>query len=235
MKQLPTCIVDAFPFLTTHSGIGISAAMMDQFLYLITLGVSFGPYCNSINEMRMSHYWAQHISYLDHAYDKRKMFLVRQHMQMGSDYQPTPFPHYKSKDNYNVILLQPQLIKHLFVQHMTRYETYMQQSFQLHPDESESPDHSFKAASQIHSPIGGQLFEASYDSITGKGYVSFNRFTHTKSNDELRPLFSDYKKVRNNCGATTLLRTEGDGGGDRVLWCSFFSRTEGKYKALYPR
>ena len=59
MKQLPTCIVDAFTFLTTHSGIGISAAMMDQFLYLITLGVSFGPKCNSINELRMSHYWAQ--------------------------------------------------------------------------------------------------------------------------------------------------------------------------------
>ena len=110
----------------------------------------------------------------------------------------------------------------------------MQQSFQLHPDESESPDYSFKAASHIHSPIDGQLFEASYDSITGKGYVSFNRFTHTKSNDELRPLFSNYKKVRNNCGATTLLRTKGDGGGDRVLWCSFFPELTENIKPYVP-
>ena len=44
----------------------------------------------------------------------------------------------------------------------------MQHSFQQHPDESELPDHSHKAAGQIHSPHGGQLYEATYDTITGK-------------------------------------------------------------------
>ena len=40
--------------------------------------------------------------------------------------------------------------------------------------------------------------------------------------------------MRKNCGATTLLRTEGDGGGDRVLWGSFFPELKENIKPYIP-
>ena len=119
MKQLPTCLVDSFPYLTTPSGLGISSGMMDQFLVLITLGISFTPYARSINEMRMSSYWSQHISYLDHVSDT---FDSLDERIGATPFNPEPFSHFKDNDNYMVILLQPRLLKILFIQHMSRCE-----------------------------------------------------------------------------------------------------------------
>lgn len=98
---------------------------------------------------------------------------------------------------------------------MLNLEKYLQTSFQLHPDESESSDHSFKFASQISASIRmGKVYTASYDSVGLAGMCNFNRLVHTKANDEIRDFIKIYKEVRINAGATELKRVEGDGGGE---------------------
>ena len=104
---------------------------------------------------------------------------------------------------------------------MSSLEQYMQYSFQLNPDESEASDHSFKFAKQIYAG-GRQVFTATYDSMALSGKCTFNRFVHTKSNDEIRPLLESHRKVRINAGVLELKQSQGDGGGDRSLWPQVF-------------
>lgn len=105
----------------------------------------------------------------------------------------------------------------------------------MHPDESESSDHTFKFAKMIAaSKRAGKVFLASYDSISLAGMCTFNRLVHTKSNEELLPLFQLYKQVRINAGAETLKRVEGDGGGDRSLWRKVFKELKSKVKPYNP-
>lgn len=106
---------------------------------------------------------------------------------------------------------------------MNSLEPYLQNSFQMHPDESEAPDHSHKVANIISaSGKKGKLFFASYDTISLRGFCNFNRMTHTKSNDEIEPLIRLYRDVRKNANAGPLKRVEGDGGKDRLLWPKIF-------------
>lgn len=102
---------------------------------------------------------------------------------------------------------------------MRTSESYMQESFQLHPDEGESSDHSFKAAGRVKTFFRtGKVYSASYDSLSLHGFVNFNRFCHTKSNDELQPILADNARIREQMGAPELRLTQGDGGGDSSAW-----------------
>jgi hypothetical protein len=65
--------------------------------------------------------------------------------------------------------------------------------------------------------------------------ANFNRFTHTKANDEIRPLITDYKEVQLNVGALVLKRTEGDGGSDRSLWPEIFPELNAQAEKPTPR
>ena len=123
----------------------------------------------------------------------------------------------------------------LWPQVMYTLEPYLQNKFQLSPDESEASDHSFKFANMISASIRtGKVFMASYDSLSLSGMCTFNRLVHTKSNDEIRPLLQQYRDVRINSGATVLKRVEGDGGGDRSLWPEIFQELKSNVKPWRP-
>lgn len=226
MGQLPNVVVEQFPFLPTASGIGIHKSMMHQFLYLCTKGILFGTYCNAINEMKMTKYWSTHCTYLDRLHDKAKGF--------GDFFVPMPFYPFQSVGEYNGILLKPSLMRKLFLQVMNTFEKYLQESFQLCSDESESSDHTFKFAKMISCFRAGKVFLASYDSISLAGLCTFNRLCHTKSNDEIRPLIQQLREVRLNAGVPLLKRVEGDGGGDRSLWPAVFTELKEKVKPYQP-
>jgi hypothetical protein len=172
---------------------------------------------------------------------------------------PTPFYPFESPGEYNGMLLKPGLVQTIFLrvslgsrllytamiydltfpmnyfnlQVMTNLETYLQNSFQMHPDEREWSDPLFKFADMLFAAIrAGKVFTATYDSISLAGKANFNRLVHTKSNDEIRPLIQDYKEVRINNGAT---RTEGDGGPDQSLWPEVFPELLEKAQKPRPR
>ncbi len=172
MKQLPNVVVEQFPFLVAVSGLGMHKAMMDQFLHLCVKGILFGTYCSSINEIKMTKYWRTHLSYVDRLWDH-----VKGRRKFGTDNQfaPQPFYQYKSVGEYNGILLKPRLLRKLFLQVMSTMEEYLQESFQLHPDESESSDHSFKYAKGISAGNRqGKPYGCTYDSVSLNGKITFN-------------------------------------------------------------
>ena len=172
MEQLPSAVVESFPFMVTASGIGMHRAMMFQFLFLATKGVLFSTYAKSINEMKMARYWTTHGVYLDLLADT---VVAKTKLKTMDDFTPRPFPPYKSVGEYNGILLKPRLLKKLFLQFMRSRETYMQESFQLHPDESEASDHSFKFAKQVTVfNRGGRVWLCTYDSMSLGGNCTFN-------------------------------------------------------------
>ena len=69
LKQLPTCLIDGFPFIATKSGIGIHQSMMDSLLVLVSMGISFGQFARSINKARYTRYTCSHLSYVDQISD----------------------------------------------------------------------------------------------------------------------------------------------------------------------
>lgn len=106
---------------------------------------------------------------------------------------------------------------------MRTLEDYLQASFQLNLDESESPDHSFKFAKMIMSFVRcGKIWTGTYDSVSLKGLITMNFFCHTKSNDEIHAAIVDNKRVREFTEAPELKRIEGDGGGDASAWTSVY-------------
>jgi hypothetical protein len=65
LSQLPTQIVELFPFMTTQWGPGMHEKMVYQFIHFATKGVMFGTYTNSLNELKRLRYAQQHVSFLD--------------------------------------------------------------------------------------------------------------------------------------------------------------------------
>ena len=107
---------------------------------------------------------------------------------------------------------------------MEAMEEYMQLSFQMNLDESESPDHSFKFAKMIKSVIRtGRIWNGTYDSISLSGLVTMNFFCHSKENSEITPAISDNRLLREKTNAPPLKRVEGDGGGDSSAWMKVFN------------
>jgi len=109
LDQLPTPIVECFPFLTTAKGQGIHEMMMHQFLNLAMKGILFGTYCASINEMKRMQYSMQHISYLDHlaAYVAGRIEYA--------DVVVQPFAPFGSPGEYHGVELRPKLLRTLFL------------------------------------------------------------------------------------------------------------------------
>lgn len=114
MQQLPTVVVEHFPFLTTRGGLGLHNSVMDTFMYLCTKGVLFGSFCQAVNEGRKRKYFQDHCSYLDIKHDE----------QMQRDNNPTfedfsvamPFSTFEDPGEYNGILLKPGLLRYLFLE-----------------------------------------------------------------------------------------------------------------------
>jgi hypothetical protein len=90
---------------------------------------------------------------------------------------------------------------------MTDLETCLQNSFQMHPDKSESSDHSFKFVDVIFAAIGfGKAFTARHNSMSLAGKANFEGLTHAKSNHEIKPLAQEREEVRQR------FRTQTNGG-----------------------
>jgi len=69
LSQLPTKIVERFPFVTTIGGPGIHQSMIFHFVHLLTKGIMYGTYAKSINELHNIRYACDTISYYDCAAD----------------------------------------------------------------------------------------------------------------------------------------------------------------------
>ena len=242
MEQLPNAITESFPFMMTASGQGMALSMVRQFISLITSGIQFGTFAKSINEAKRTKYWIDKANYYDNGTDIQRAKEV-----YGTNVFVKLFSPYSTPGEYNGIPLKSILVKELFLivsscilhakpmssfvtqsrlnnvnvlnQSMRAIEPYMQESFQLNLDEGESADHSFKAAKMVKTFFRtGKIYSATYDSLSLNGFVNFNRFCHTKSNEELEPILQDNAKIRKHMGAPELKVTQGDGGGDSCAW-----------------
>jgi hypothetical protein len=115
-------------------------------------------------------------------------------------------------------------------------EPYLQEFHQLLCDEGAQADHTFKFANMIMASVrSGKVFHASYDCLSLGGFCNFNRLTHTKSNDEIRPLLELYKEVRENAGVEKLKRFESDGGTDKALWPTVFPELLEEVRQYRPK
>jgi len=65
MSQIPTRVVERFPFFTTRRGAGIHEALVFQFISLVGTGVIFGSYVKSINELQQIKYAQDQVNYYD--------------------------------------------------------------------------------------------------------------------------------------------------------------------------
>ena len=112
----------------------------------------------------------------------------------------------------------------------------MQEFHQLLCDDGIQADHTFRFAKMIMAAVRkGKVFHASYDALSLDGFINFNRFTHTKSNDEIRPLLEEYRQVRLNAGVLKLKRAEHNGGSDKLLCPTIFPELEDDTRPFKPR
>ena len=72
LSQLPTRVVERFPFITTIGGAGIHQAMIFNFVNLMTKGLMYGTYTKSINELHNIRYAFDSIGYYDSIADLNK-------------------------------------------------------------------------------------------------------------------------------------------------------------------
>ena len=251
MKQLPNAVTEVFPFLMTPTGVGMHQSLMHQFMELCTKGILFSTFASSVNASKRSKYWSLHLNHLDRTHDKVSKL---KNLNVTSSFVAQPFSPYDFAGEYNGIDLKPSLVRLLFLQvranacHVKLYSTdcilvltavsdppnfhqtmksiedYMQLSFQMNLDESESPDHSFKFAKMVMSIIRtGRIWTGTYDSISLAGLATMNILCHTKANSEILPAIEDNKRIRERTNAPKLKRLEGDGGQDSSAWLSVFS------------
>lgn len=213
LNQLPTEIVDRFPFMTTSSGFGMHRMIMYQFLSFATKGIFVGAFTDSYNEiLRLQHSY-QHVSFLDTLHDRKK-----QSVQQAATTMPQTFHAFSSPGEFNGILLPKGLVRTLFFRMMRVMDPYMQKSFQTVVDEGASSDHTFKYGDSIYDfQRSGKIYTASWTMMTLNGKVALSRLVYTKGNDEIRSVCQEHKQVRLTAGVPKLKRFESDGGGDRAL------------------
>jgi hypothetical protein len=65
LPQLPTRVVERFPFFTSKRGPGIHQSIIFHFISLVGKGIMYGSYVNSINEIHRIRYSMESISYYD--------------------------------------------------------------------------------------------------------------------------------------------------------------------------
>jgi hypothetical protein len=128
MAQLPTRMVQQFPFLMTVGGPHVSQSLLFQFMCLVLKGIMYGTFVKSINEIYRVLYSISHLTYLDV-------------LQTGSD----AF----TDDEDSVPILQPwqklstSLLKHLLFWTIDSLEPEAQKSVEMLVDDGVSPDHTF--------------------------------------------------------------------------------------------
>ena len=110
LAQLPTTVVESFPFITTPSGLGVSNSMMYNFLYDCCKGMLFTSYCNKQNEEKKRKYFQRQATYYDLLADRAK-----KKAELGVDFSPVPFYIYESPGEYNGIPLSRSLLKSLWL------------------------------------------------------------------------------------------------------------------------
>jgi hypothetical protein len=217
LKDLPTNILERFPFISSRKGPGIHCEMMIQFISQCTDGNLFGRYTKSINEMQRYRYDISRVGFLDEVYNKFTNGLDR-----AFGIQPLFYPVFKSPGHFNGIVLTAGMMKRFFLQFMRSREEYLQNSFQYCSDEGASADHSHKFSKKLTCGKRG-IFDATYSIMSLSGQVSSLRLTFGKSNDEIEPVLEDLKKTRLNVGVPLLKRFETDNvKGDGGLWCKVF-------------
>jgi hypothetical protein len=230
LKQLPTPVVERFPFLTSRSGPGLHDSMMYEFSHLSTKGILFGTYVNMVNEQKRLRHSQAHASFLDTLHHRRSG--DRGHFDQG---QPELFAAYYSSGEYHGIDLTTKVLKGYFFRFVGGHEGYLQNTFQSASDTGGSADLTFKTANKVIAPKrAGKFFTASLTKNALKGKVEVSRFTYTQGNAEITPLVEAYREVRINAGQPLLLRHEGDEGGDKVLWAKVFKELRETIKRYEP-
>jgi len=227
LAQLPTPVVEAFPFITSSKGPGIHQVLLLQFNYLATKGIMYGTYTNMVNELKRFGHSAIHARYLNILENRVDQ---AQHSQLQT-IVPEVFPPYQSSGEYHGMDLEPRILKKHFIQRQEVDEDYHQRSFQTASDIAGSSDLTYKTAKKVSaSGRKGQVFEASLTKDALNGKMEISQFMHTETNEEIEPLIYKYKEVRINAGQTQYLRHECDEGGDRHLWSKVFE----ELKAITP-
>ena len=224
LAQLPTTVVEAFPFITSRKGAGIHQALLLQFTHLATKGILYGTFSNMVNELKRFGHSLTHVRFLDILQDRREKAAAAQQTIL-----PEMFPAYQSSGEYHGIDLEPRVLKKHFFRRMDADETYYQTSCQLNSDEGGSADLTFKTAKKVAAAgRKGKIFEASLTKTALSGKIEISRFMHTETNEEIEPLIRKYREVRINAGQTEYRRHESDEGGDRHLWSKVFEELKTK-------
>ena len=76
LSQLPTRVVERFPFFCTRRGPGIHNSLIFHFISLIGKGIMYGSYVDSINELHKIRYAMESISYYDTIADTLQSEMV---------------------------------------------------------------------------------------------------------------------------------------------------------------
>ena len=219
LSQLPSIVLENFPFVTSNNTPGMHVSMIHQFCKLATNRILFSTYVDMINELHSVKYYKTMLLYYDCTYEFSKKNIFKKEVY------PIPFPSFESKGEYNGIKLTKNLVKKLFLEFMRSQEAYMQKSFQCHHDEGAVGDHTHKYSLLIKSSTRkGNVFTASYTTMSLIGHVTSSHLTFTKSNAEIEPIISKIKQIRENCNNNNrLLRYETDNvNGDATLWEAYF-------------
>ena len=240
LEQLPTRIVERFPFVAPIRGPGVHEMMIYQFVTLNLKQTGFGTFVDSINQMHRLHHTRDTLSYYDcvsarkspnlHFVDDR-LYEVRNvniycfisgYTFISDHYylHTQPYSSFHDSNEYCGIKLTRNLWKACVLVYWISREPYAQASFQLCYDEGNSADHTHKFANTVRAgPLKGRAFAAAYSVLALIGFVNLFRLTYTKGNQELEGLLESYKEARTLVGAPELKCFSSDNlNGDGNLW-----------------
>lgn len=215
--QLPAHIQHRLPFLTTVKGPGIHQDMLHFFESAIVAGCHYGTFVRLVNRTFRFRHDCMARSY----YEMLSRYKDRCLTKYWSNQKYRAFPPFFSVGHYNGILLSANLLRTIFVREQRVLESYRQKRVQMFAGQSASSDHTHKFARSIRIPSrGGKAFTASFTVMDDTGHVVVSRMTHSKSNDEIRPIIKGHLAARENAlgPSSGYKRLETDGGPDRSVW-----------------
>ena len=149
LAQLPTRILERFPFMTGKKGPGIHQSLVFHFISLIGKGIMYGTYANSINELHRIRYSMETISYYDTIAEKKDLAD-----NIEFDFIPKVFSNFDSAGEYGGIKLTAKLLRRFTFNYILSREKYFQASFQMVYDEGNASDHTHKLSKVIQIEKG---------------------------------------------------------------------------------
>jgi hypothetical protein len=125
--NVPTTIVESFPFIVPKQGPGMHQMMLYAFAELVTNRIQFGTFANIFNSLYRLKYDFSQVSYYQCYKDRRDTALaVGAHIGY-----PEPYGKFNTTGEYNGMKLSRNLVKRVFVQFMNLHEPYLLASFRM--------------------------------------------------------------------------------------------------------